>query len=376
MRISFTLAMSGLVIGLLATSGCRKAAPRGHVDRDLSLLIWADYLSPDALEGFVKETGAKVSITEVDNSEQLKQLLESKPAGFDVIVADEKTMKELVDLRLLLELDKKGLGVSNGEIEPFLNSSIDPGNRFTSPYLWGLTVLAGKEEILKGVAPSWNLLWREDLKIALLDEPGDLMWVALLALGYDPAQATEEQINEAADRLDKRFPDITQSMEAQVPILDQLESGEVDLVMSYNGDALTLMARVPGIEVLVPREGAPLWLDSFAISRDAPNPDLAHRFIEYMSKPEISALSATELNYSSPNRSALPLIAPDLLANPALYPAADLIGKCSYVHFSPQTEKLVTRALFNLISGSRARKLALETEAKELSGHSQEGPTD
>lgn len=376
MRISFHSALSVAVICLLATAGCRKAVPHGQVERDLSVLVWADYLSPAALEGFVKESGVAVSVTEVDNSDQLKQSLESKADGFDVVIADEMTMKELVDLRLLSEFDGKKLRVSNGEIEPFLNSSIDPENRFTSPYLWGLTVLAGRKEILKDVEPSWNLLWREDLKIALLDEPEDLMWVALLALGYDPAQATEEQIDEAAARLAKRFPDITRSMGAQVQVLDQLEAGEVDLVMTYNGDALTRMAAVPGIEIVMPREGAPLWLDSFAISRDAPNPDVAHRFIEYMSKPEISALSATDLNYASPNRAAHAMMAPELLSNPAFYPDADLIGKCSFVQFSPQAEAHVKRAMFNLISGSRSRKMAPDSDAKKPSPHSQEGPTD
>jgi len=343
---------------------------------ELSLLIWEDYLAPSVIEGFRLESGSRVKITEIDNSEQLKQALASGPDSFDIVVADEKTMKELMDLRLLTELETEELGFSARQLEPFLNGAFDTGNRFTIPYHWGLTVLAGRAEALKDIEPSWSLLWREDLRIALLDEPGDVMWAALLALGYDPAVATEAQVGEAAAKLAERFPDFARAMKDQVTILDQLEAGEVDLVMTYNGDALSRMVKVPGLEIVLPREGAPLWLDSFAISRDAPNVVLAHQFIAYMTRPEISALSATELNYACPNRAALPMIDKSLLDNPALYPGPELLEKCSFVRFSPQTEKYVGRAMLGIISESRSRSFAIDAAERETTQRSPGEATD
>jgi len=359
----------------LSISGCLKEQIVAESPR-ISVLIWADYLTQEARDGFLSESGARISFTEVSNSEELKQALGSRPDSFDVVVADETTLGELVDLKLLLELDAAKLPFDKASVEPFLISPTDPGNRFTVPYLWGYTVLAGRTDLLKGLEPSWSLLWREDLRIALLDEPADLMWVALLALGYDPAVATEAQIDEAAARLAQRFPDITRSMYDQITILDKLEAGEVDLVMTYNGDALTRMSEVPGIGIAVPREGAPLWLDSFAISRDAPNAALAHQFIAYMSRPGISAQSATELNYASPNRAALPMIDKALLENPALYPGPDLIEKCSFVRFPPEIERYATQAMLALISGSRSRSFAIEAAERESASQSQGETTD
>jgi spermidine/putrescine transport system substrate-binding protein len=343
---------------------------------ELSLLIWEEYIAPSVIEGFTLETGVRVAVTEIDNSEQFKQAFASKPDGFDVVVADEKTMKELMDLRLLAELDGEKLGAGAGRLEPFLTSAFDPGNRFTIPYHWGLTVLAGKSGIPSGADHSWSLLWREDLEIALLDEPADIMWVALLALGYNPAAATEAQIDEAAAKLAQRFPDITRVMNDQVTVLDKLEAGEVDLVMTYNGDALTRMATFPGMEVVVPREGAPLWLDSFAISRDAPNAALAHQFIAYMTRPEISARSTAELNYASPNLAALPLIDETLLENLSLYSGPELIEKCSFVRFPAEAEKYARQTMLALISGSRSRTYAIEAAKRETAARLQEGTTD
>ncbi len=320
----------------------------------LSLLIWEEYLAPDVIERFEKECGATVIVTEVENSEQLKQELGSKPDAYDVVVADEKTLQELIELRFLSELASKELSAES-PYEPFLNSAADPRNRYSAPYLWGLTVLAGRSDRLKGVEPSWNLIWREDLKIALLDEPQDLMWIALLSLGYDPARATREQVDEASVKLAQRFPDFSGIMMDMISALDALEAGEMDLVMTYNGDAIKRAAAVPGIEVIVPQEGAPLWLDSFAISRDAPNPSLATRFINFMTTSEVSALTASKLNYATPNLEARAMVSPLLQAEPALYPKPELSAKCRFVEFPAEIQQYVNQSMLRLISESRSR---------------------
>jgi len=333
----------------------------------LSLLMWEEYLAPEAAAAFEAATGARLILTEVENSEQLKQAFASKPAAFDVVVADEVTLKELINLRLLRELDGKTLSGMTSLKDSFLTSPADPENKYSVPYLWGLTVLAGRSDALRGIEPSWSLLWREDLRIALLDEPADIMWMALLALGHNPATATIEQVDEAASRLAARFPDFSASMMDLLSALDALEANEVDLVISYNGDAIARAAGIDGLEVIVPKEGAPLWLDSFAISRDAANPGLAHRFIEFMSKPETSAMTANSLHYASPNPEAISKVNRSLLANPTLYPADEMMRKCTFVKFPPEVEKHVSQSILRIISESRSRTAVTSTAQAEES---------
>lgn len=334
----------------------------------LSLLIWEEYLAPEAVAAFEAASGARLIVTEVENSEQLIQALASKPADFDVVVADEVTLNGLIDLRLIRELDGTQVPAITSLKNSSLTSPADPDNRYSVPYLWGLTVLAGRSEVLQGVEPSWSLLWREDLRIALLDEPSDITWMALLALGYDPAAATMEQVNEATTRLAARFPNFSGSMMDLVSALDALEAGEMDLVVSYNGDAIVRAGETTGLEVIVPREGAPLWMDSFAISRDAKSPGLAHRFIEFMSKPETSAMTANSLHYASPDREALAKVEPALLANPILYPGSEMMKRCAFVKFPPEIEKQVHQSILRLISESRSRPTV-------MSAAQSEGPT-
>lgn len=333
-----------------------EAGPEPH----LSLLIWEQYLTPGIIERFEAKTGATVAVTEVENSEELKQRIAAAPAAFDVVVADEKTLGELIALRLLRPLDTSLLGEQALDIETFLSSPTDSGVRYSIPYLWGLTVLAARSGLFDEHEASWSLLWREDLRIAVLDEPLDLVWLALLSLGHDPAKATKMQIDEAADRIAKRFPKLTDHMMDVLSGLDALESGEIDLMVTYNGDALSRAAGNADIEVALPKEGAPLWMDSFAVASDAPSPRLAHRFIKFMSSPEVSAETSSSLFYATPNPQARAALSPSLLQNPVLYPAAAEMERCTFMRFDPAVEKHLHQTILRLISGNGNRRVAME----------------
>lgn len=359
---------------LLMNQGLKKVFDRVREISDrpkLSLLIWDEYMAPEVVAKFETECNARLLVTEVENSEQLKQELASAPDRYDVVVTDEQTLRELIQLKLLKELDLPESVAPPVRSEAFLASPADPGNQYSVPYLWGLTVIAGKTKILEGVEPAWNLIWREDLRIALLDEPSDLIWIGLLALGYDPAEATPGQVEEAASRIRKRFPDLKRDMKDLVSGLDALEADEIDLLVTYNGDAIGRAEQNPAIRAILPKEGAPLWVDSFAIPRDAPSPELASRFIHFMTSPEISALSANTLRYASPNPGARELVEPRLLANEVLYPGPELSAKCRFVDYAPELEKAVRHAVVGLVSGDHPRKIAMgeEEEAGPVSGN-------
>ncbi len=354
--------------GTSAEQGLRKTSKSGS-ESTLSLLIWEDYLMPEAVARFEREHGAKLVVTEIENSEQLKQALSSRPAEFDLVVADEQTLRDLDDLRLLGDLDPALLGTISTETEEFLKPATTLANRRSVPYLWGLTVLAGRSEVLRDLEPSWELLWREDLNIAVLDEPSDLIWLALLALGHDPTTATKDQIDKAAARIEQRFPKLTMHMKDLNSGLDALEAGDVDLVVTYNGDALIRAARNPSIDVVLPKEGAPLWMDSFALTRDARSPRLAQEFIRFMTSPEVSAKTTEALLYASPKPEARLRLNPTLQGNPVLYPSEAAMKQCRFVHFHSDVAKHVNQALLRIISGGRTNGMTTLPERTVVLAH-------
>lgn len=329
---------------------------------ELSLLIWHEYISPEVVKEFEEANAVEVLITEASNSEEFKQRLSEEPSKFDLIVTDERTIAELVSLRQLREFEPGIISSS-----PPIDAQLAPWNaeaaRYSIPYLWGLTVLAGKTEVLSDTDPSWSLLWREDLKIGVLDEPFDLIWLGLVASGVDPSTASKEQIDEAVAKLSSRFPDITSVMFDSASGLDALEAGELDLLVTYNGDGLTRASKNPNIRVAIPREGAPIWLDSFALTRDTVNPELANRFISFMNRPESSARNATYLRYATPLREAYAHVDPSLRSDPTLYPVSEMMEKCHFVRFPEIMEKYVHQSAARLITGRRSRPLVIETDS-------------
>ncbi len=329
----------------------------------VSLLIWEDYYDPEVIEKFETDHQCKVLITEVGNTEQLKQELSGNPDGFDVVVADESTLDDFLKLKQLRELDPALLGPEGEGRDWGLASPADPSNRFSRPYLWGLTVLAGRAEVMTDPQPSWNLLWKEGLRTGILDEPIDLLWLSMLSLGHDPASANEAQVKEAASMIARRFPDFTSHMRDALSAVNALEAGELDLVVVYNGDALVRAARNPSIRVAIPKEGAPLWVDSLVVTRDSAQPELAHRLIAHLTSPAMSAKTANHLHFATPSLAARQQVDPALLRNPTLYPGPAVMDRCFFVRFPAEVQRSVSQSVARLISSGRSRSLAMEGDA-------------
>lgn len=362
--VAFSVGCSDQLDSLKSSDGSSKATDivlEPEAPGELSVLIWEDYISPEVVQKFESTHSATVKLTEAANSEEFKQKLSEEPSAFDLIVTDERTLVELLSLRLLRSFDSEILAGFQA-----VDAKFAPPNReavqYSVPYLWGLTVLAGKKDIISSSEPSWGLIWREDLRVGLIDEPFDLIWFGLIALGYEPETATKEQIDEVVSKLSNRFPDMTAAMFDPVTGLDALEAGELDLLITYNGDGLLRASQNSAIDIAIPREGAPIWIDSFGLTRDAQHPELAIRFITYMSLPEPSAQNANFLHYATPIRAAHPFVEKELLNNPDLYPDNSVLAKCRFVRFPSNLEKYVHQAAARIVTGNRVRPVKKESD--------------
>ena len=328
----------------VSTDGMNSVGGEG---KQLFILSWSDYLVPDLLDQFQSETGCQLEVVEVENSEQMLQAFESNPSAFDIVIGDDKTFSQFLELHLLKELDLARIQ-SFSEVSPsFKRLYFDPENRYSVPYLWGSTVIAYRADRVRSVDDSWSMLWRSDLKgrMSMLDEPEDLFFITLLSMGVNPSNPTEDQVAEAGRRLVDAFVTQDGKMFDYSSALDGLEVGSHDLVITYSGDA-TMRARAnEEIRVARPIEGMPIWVDSFGISRETVSSDLCHRFINFMCRPEVAAVTANELCYSSPNEGAKSLISPDLLNDRALYPEPELMAKSSYIRFSKESEPFVKKGV-------------------------------
>jgi putrescine transport system substrate-binding protein len=272
---------------------------------------------------------------------------------------------------LLLPLDKSKLP-DLGNLDPAVMSTaaaFDPDNAHAVPYMintigLGYNVAKATAALGEG-APldSWDLLFKPevaaklaDCGIAVLDSPSEVMGIALNYLGLDPNSETEEDLAKAEALLTSVKPYIRYFHSSQY--IDDLGNGEICLALGYSGDIFIAADAATeanaGVEItyLIPKEGAATLIDFLAIPADAPHPDNAHKFINYILQPQVVAAITDYVFYANPNLKATEFVADEVKNNPGIYPPAETIAKAfALTAHSPEYEELLTRTWTRIKTG-------------------------
>lgn len=333
---------------------------------------WSDYIGSTTLADFERETGIRVVYDLYDGNEMLEAKLLAGRSGYDVVFPSARPYAARhVQGGLYRALERDQLPHWRHLDEAILASlrDIDPDNRHLVPYLWGTTGLGVNLRLLRerlGADPpaSWALLFDpnqaarlSDCGISVLDEEQEAFAAALLYLGRDPHEESEEAIAAVAAAYAAIRPHIRYFHSSRY--LEDLASGALCVAMAYSGDVLQARRRAAeagrGDEIvfLLPQEGALRWIDVIAIPRDAPHPEAAHAFVDFLLRPEVIAAISREVGYASGNRDAKALLDPELRADPVVYPpeSARLIDPRI---LAPESERARQRA-FTAIKAGRSR---------------------
>jgi putrescine transport system substrate-binding protein len=337
-RISFRLLRAAAFAASLALNApCRSAEEVVHVYN------WSDYITKPALAAFRQETGIRVVYDVYDGNEILEAKLLAGHSGYDVVFPTaEPNGARHVAAKLYRPLDKSRLP-NLRHLDPAMLGSLeraDPGNAHLVPYLWGSTGIGvNLDQVRRALGrepePSWSLLFdpanAQKLAacgISLLDADDEVFGAALIHLGRDPNSAQAGDLEAAAALLRQLRPHV-KYIHASKYISD-LANGRLCVAHGYSGDVLQARNRAReakrnvNIAYLLPREGALVAVDVMAIPADAPHPDAAHRFIDFLLRPEVIAQITDEVAFPNANASATSLLKPEIRNDPAIYPPAEL----------------------------------------------------
>ena len=312
------------------------AASAQAEEKTLNLYSWADYVPPETLQHFEKETGIHVRYDTFDSSEVLETKLLTGGSGYDVVVPSSS-----VAAGALKEIPHEGLkGYAN--LDPDLLEkleAVDPGNRYGVPYTWGTLGLGMNVEAVQKRLPgvplnSLDLLFKpqyagklKDCGIAILDSPQEVIGLALHYLGKDPYSTDKADLTAAEALLHQLQPNVLYVATGRQ--ISDLANGSVCLALTYNGDASMAadQARKANkpfeVAYRIPKEGTLVWQDNLAIPKDAPHPEAARAFIEFMLRPESVAALTNTLFFATANRAATPLVDEAVRTDPDIYPLAD-----------------------------------------------------
>lgn len=311
-------------------------------DNVVNLYSWSDYVAPETLQRFEQETGIRVRYDTFDSPEVLETKLLTGGSGYDVVVPSSSVLARGLAAGALKVIPREGLkGYAN--LDPDLLeklAAVDPGNRFGVPYTWGTLGLGMNVEALKQRLPdvplnSLDLLFKpeyasrlKDCGIAILDSPQEVIGLALHYLGKDPYSTDKQDLSAAQALLHQLQPSVLYVATGRQ--ISDLANGSVCLALTYNGDASMAadQARKAGkpfeIAYRIPREGTLVWQDNLAIPIDAPHPEAARAFIEFMLRPESVAALSNTLFFATANQAATPLVDAAVRNDPDIFPPAEL----------------------------------------------------
>jgi putrescine transport system substrate-binding protein len=339
-------AILALVCGFILSgcggkSGGSSASGSAGSAKDLNLYIWSDYLASNTLADFEKQTGIKVHAAYFDTNETLETKLLAGSSGFDIVVPTASYFERQIKAGAFLVLDKSKLPNWNN-MDPQLMAKValhDPDNRHGVIYLWGTNGIGYNEKMVKALMPdapldSWRLVFDPAVAskvakcgISLLDSPAEMLRAVYSYLGKNPNSQSADDLAQAEAVLSKIRPYIRNFSSSEY--IEALANGDLCISVGYNGDVMQARDRSreanKGIEIkyAVPKEGSILWFDMLAIPKDAPDPESAYAFMNYMMTPQVIADVSNFKRYANANAASQPLVLPAVKNDPGIYPPLD-----------------------------------------------------
>jgi len=368
-------AVTGLVLSCTLAVGLASPSPAaaaGPEPKELNIYNWSDYIADDTLKNFEKETGIKVNYDTYDSNEILHSKLIAGKTGYDIVVPSAHFAKMQLEAGLFQKLDRSKLP-NWSNLDPNLlqlMARVDPGNQYLVDWLWGyitVGVNTGKvKQALGGLAMPdnpWQLVldpqYADKLKtcgISVLDSPSELMPIALGYVGKPQYSRNAADYAAATAMLKKIRPDISRFSSSGY--INDLAAGSLCAVLGYSGDINIARSRAIAakngndIVAFVPKSGATLFFDSMAIPADAPHPQNALLFINYILRPEVAASLTNKVFYANPNKASLKSVRPDIAGNDSIFPKPEEMARMAVPDTLPQDAKRIqTRAFTEFKTG-------------------------
>ena len=303
-----------MTAALLSGCGSADKYPNGKV----YVYNWGEYIDPETLDMFEKETGIQVIYDEFDTNETMYPKVEAGASNYDVVCPSDYMIQKMIDNDLLQELNWDNIPNARANIGAQYyeqSEAFDPGNRYAVPYCWGTVGILYNKTMVDEPVTSWSILWDEKYADSILmqDSVRDLFMVGLKSLGYSMNSTDEKELNEAKDLLIQQKPLVQAYVIDQVR--DKMIGNEAALGVIYSGEAIFTQRENPDLEYVIPKEGTNVWIDGWVIPKNAENVENAEKFIDFMCRGDIALLNFDYITYSTPNTAAQALIEDDDIRN-------------------------------------------------------------
>lgn len=333
--------LSGVaVVSLMAV-----AAGPANAAGELHLYNWGDYINPEVVDKFGKEFDVKVSLDTYSTNEEMLAKIQAGATGYD-LVWPSVHMHDIMQQLGLLEETK--INQVNGfeNIDPgALRSKQDPKADYCLPYAWGPVGIFYNKKAVGGDIKSWKEFFdfaeKNPGKITLLDDLRETLGIGLIMNGKSVNSRDPADLKLAEEFVLKQKPNVAAFRYDVIPLI---ESGDMAASHYYVGAVLNANNKPDELGFVIPEEGATMYQEDLCMLKTAPNKENALKFMEFLMRPDVSALNTTMLTNGTVNKAAVDLLPPELKNHPATNPSPEVRAKLQIFEDLGADLKLYDRA--------------------------------
>jgi spermidine/putrescine transport system substrate-binding protein len=312
-------------------------------EKALSLYNWGNYTSPELLAKFEAETGVKVTVTDYDSNDTALAKVRAGGSGFDIVVPSANFMPIWIAEGLLLESRPDQMENFKNMDKRWVDVSWDPGRHYSVPWQWGTIGPVVATEFYKGDINT-HAIWLDPPaelagKINVPPEKNDVMYAAIRYMGGTWCTGDKEVLKKVRDKL----IEAKKSWVSMDYGIEKMDSRDTLAQLYYNGAAFRARQVNADVAYGYPKEGYLIFMDSVAVLADAPHPENAKLFLNFIMAPENAALISNFATYANGIKGSEAFMRADLKDAPELNPPAEALDKGGWQAVcAPEVDALYT----------------------------------
>jgi len=316
-----------LTLLLLAAAFASSCTGAGSGER-VYVYNWGDYIDPDIIAGFEKETGVKVIYETYDTNESMYAKLKPGNSSYDVAFPSDYMIEKMIREDMLEKIDMSNIPNYANIDDKFKGFDFDKDDEYCVAYMWGTVGILYNTEMVDDPVDSWRILWNEKYagQIYMYDSQRDTFAAALKMLGYSVNTRSLVELTFAKEELIRQKPLVQAYIGDQVK--DKMIGREGALAIVYSGDAMISKLENDELDYVIPKEGSNLWYDGAVIPKGAKNKANAEKFIDYLCRPDVAVQNTEYIGYSTANKAALELLDDEMKNDPVYWPSDEELANC------------------------------------------------
>jgi spermidine/putrescine-binding protein len=303
------------------------------VEKELLMYNWGDYVDPDNMKAFQEQFGVEKFTydTFASNDEMMAKFQGGAKGQWDISAPTANFVPAMRDQGFIQKLDLPHIPNASLIDSAFKKQWWDPTDEWQLPKDWGTTGITLRTKVVKEDVKTWKQFFelapKYTGKIVVVDSPDDVFVAPLKALGYSLNSADPKELEEARVLLMGLAPHVLALDSDQYNT--KIATEEAVMGLTWTGGILELRddPKTADTVYLIPEDGTVFWMDTWVVLADAPHPNAANAFLNFILTPEVQAKETMTNQYATCSSAAKAFIDPKMLADPAIFVPDDVLAK-------------------------------------------------